>query len=180
MRTARLRLDFAPDARRRSWSGATLLFASIFVLATGAVQLASLLASNTRQADALAALTARRGIAATGMERMIPPAPGEVARTKAILQVAQKLSTPWADLLESLESAPARSVALLSVEPSVSKRSVRLVAEARTPGEMLDYWHALQRDTRLSTVILVSHEVQAQAPGAPVRFQIQAGWGTEP
>jgi hypothetical protein len=45
---------------------------------------------------------------------------------------------------------------------------------------MLSYLGALQRDDRLNTVVLVSHQVQAQTPGTPVRFQVQAGWGGTP
>jgi Tfp pilus assembly protein PilN len=100
-----------------------------------------------------------------------------VARTRAVRQVAQKLVTPWSDLLDSLETPPRQGIALLSIEPSVGKHSVRLTAEARTLPDMLGYLAALQKDTRLSAVILVSHQMQPEVPGAPVRFQIQAGWG---
>ena len=180
MRTARLRFEFAPKARHQSRFGLAMLWLSIAALAAGAVQLSALLSGNARQADALAAIDTRRGAASTPTERANARDPADLARARAVRQVAQRLSTPWADLLESLEAAPARSVALLSVEPSVNKRSVRLVAEARNPHEMLAYLHALQRDARLSNVVLLSHEFQMQAPGAPVRFQIQAGWGAPP
>jgi Tfp pilus assembly protein PilN len=174
MKTTRLRLEFAPNSRHVSWLGATMLLVSSIVFVAGAIQFGKVLAGNARQADTLAALDARHVAAAAGATRTIPPGPGEVARTQAVRLVAQNLMTPWADLLES---PPNRSVALLSVEPSVTKHSIRLTAEARNPQDMLAYLDALQRDTRLSTVVLVSHQVQAQSPGSPVRFQIQAGWG---
>ena len=177
MKTQRLRLEFAPNARHVSWLSATLLLVSFAVLGASAVHLAQVLATNARQSDTLAALDARRGAASVGTKRAASADPGEIARTRAVRLVAQNLVTPWADLLASLESAPNRSVALLSVEPSVSKHSLRLTAEARNAPEMLAYLSALQRDSRLSSVVLVSHQVQAQAPGTPVRFQIQAGWG---
>jgi len=101
----------------------------------------------------------------------------EAARTRFIRQVSQSLMTPWADLLESLESVPAPSVAVLSIEPSVSKRSIRITAEARTPQDMVAYLGALARDPRLSSVVLASHQVQVQAPGTPIRFQVRAAWG---
>lgn len=176
MKAQRLQLEFAPNARRVPWLGGAMLVASVVVLALGAAQLATAVASNARQADTLAALEARQEVA-TGAARTLPPEPGEVARTRAVRRVTQNLATPWADLLESLESAPAQSVAILSIEPSVSKRSVRLTAEARNSQEMLNYLSALQRDTRLSAVVLVSHLVQVQSPGSPVRFQINANWG---
>jgi Tfp pilus assembly protein PilN len=67
-------------------------------------------------------------------------------------------------------------VALLAVEPSAARRSVRLSAEARDAQAMLAWLQALQRDARLAQVLLVSHQVQTQTPGTPVRFQIQASW----
>ena len=180
MTAPRLRLEFAPGARHVPWLGVAMLIASGALLGAGAWELARVLAGNARQADTLAALEARRGNATAHAARALAPEPGELARTRAVRQLAQQLVTPWADLLESLESAPNLSVALLSVEPSVAKRSLRLTAEARGAADMLDYLGALQRDTRLHSVILVSHQVQAQSPGSPLRFQIQAAWGAGP
>lgn len=180
MKTARLSLEFAPNARRISRTGAAMLAVSGTALVVGAIQLGITLADIARQADTLAALEARRDASAAGARRKSPPEPGEIARTRAVRQVAQQLMTPWADLLDSLESAPVGSVALLSVEPSVAKQSLRLTAEARNSQDMLAYLSALQRDARLTAVVLVSHQVQAQLPGTPVRFQIQAGWGNLP
>ena len=41
---------------------------------------------------------------------------------------------------------------------------------------MLAYLAALQNDRRLVNVALVSHQVQVQAIGRPIRFHLQAGW----
>lgn len=179
MKTGRLQLDFAPHARRVSRLGVAMLLASLAIFGVSAFELTQVLRTNARQTELLAALDARQGSLALSDETKRPPPadPAELARTRAVRLVAQNLVTPWADLLESLESAPNRSVALLSVEPSVAKRSLRLTAEARTSQDMLAYLAALQRDERLGAVVLVSHQVQAQVPGAPVRFQIQAAWG---
>lgn len=181
MKTTRLQLEFAPNARRVTWLGGAMLVASVVVLGVSAYQLTQVLAANARQAGTLAALDSRRGAAmaaaATQAKRTVGNDPAEIARTRAVRLVAQNLVTPWADLLASLESAPNRSAALLSVEPSVSKHTLRLTAEARNQQDMLAYLSALQRDSRLSAVVLVSHQVQAQSPGTPVRFQVQASWG---
>jgi hypothetical protein len=180
MKTNRLRLDFAPGARHVSPLGLAMLVVSTILLGAVAFELAEMLAGNARQADTLAALEARRGMAANGATSSIAPEPAVLARVRSVRQVAQTLTTPWADLLESLESAPNQSVALLAVEPSVAKRSIRLTAEARNATDMLEYLSALQRDARLSSAVLVSHEVQAKSPGSPLRFQIQAVWGARP
>lgn len=180
MKTTHLRLEFSPRAREISALGAVILLVSVCALVAIAVQLGLKLADNARQAQRLAALEEQLGQSKAKGSRTRPPDPGEVARLRAARQVASQLTTPWADLLDSLESSPVKSVALLSIEPSVNRRSIRLTAEARSLEEMLAYLSALQQDGRLSAAVLVSHQVQVQSPGSPVRFQIQAGWGTAP
>jgi Tfp pilus assembly protein PilN len=180
MSTQRLRLEFASAATQPSRLGIAMLIAGVALVGGIAVAIAQQWAGNARQRDTLAALQARRVSAADGAKRSTPTDPGEIARVRAVRQVSRNLATPWADVLESLESAPNQSVALLSVEPSAAKRSIRITAEARSAQDMLDYLAALQRDSRLSGVVLVSHQVQARAPGTPLRFQVQAAWGAQP
>jgi Tfp pilus assembly protein PilN len=179
MRTGTLHIDFAPGARRISRGGVLLLLASVLLLGAGLFQAAQLVAARTHAQAALSSIEAQR---ADGAARTTPgkPDPRQVALVRATRQVASDLMTPWARLLSSLGSTTGKDVALLSVEPSVAKRSVRLTAEARDANDMLAYVAALQRDSRLSSVVLVSHQLQVQAPGTPVRFQIQAQWGETP
>jgi Tfp pilus assembly protein PilN len=177
MRTQRLHLEFAPNPRRGSSIALLMLLVAGAAVTAGAVELAKVAAGNAQLADTLAAVDARRGTAVVSTSRPAKPDPTEMARTRVVRQVSQNLMTPWADLLESLESVPIRTVAVLSIEPSVSKRSIRITAEAKTALDMLAYLGALQREPRLSSVVLVSHQAQLQSPGAPVRFQIHAAWG---
>jgi len=177
MKSQRLELDFAPNAHRVSRIGVPMLVVAAAALAFGAFELADMVATNNRLSDTLAAVDARRDMAAARMRKPAAPDAAEAARTRSIRQVSQSLMTPWGDLLESLESVPTTSVAVLSIEPSVSKRSIRITAEARTPQDMIAYLRALAREPRLSSVVLASHQVQMQAPGTPVRFQVRAAWG---
>jgi Tfp pilus assembly protein PilN len=177
MRANRLHLEFAPAARHLSWPGVALLAAGVVLLGSVLVMSAQEMASNARLAGALADTRAQGVQTAAGAKQITPTEPGELARLRAVRRVARNLKTPWSDVLESLESAPNESVALLSVEPSAAKRSLRITAEARNAQDMLEYVGALQRDARLSGVVLSSHELQAKAPGTPVRFQVQAAWG---
>ncbi len=175
MRTEALHIDFAPGARRVSRTGRWLLVAGVAVLAVGLAQATRLLGQRAQAQSALSEVEARHA-GATGA----PPAKADarqVALIRATHQVSGNLTTPWSRLLGSLGATAGREVALLSVEPSVAKRSVRLTAEARDATEMLAYLAALQHDPRLSYVVLVSHQVQLQAPGTPIRFQVQAQWG---
>jgi Tfp pilus assembly protein PilN len=177
MKTQRLQLDFAANPRRVSRVGVLMLAVAGSVLVAGALELSNVLAANTRLSDTLAAVDARRSTLTDPATRATAPDPSEAARVRAVRQVSQNLMTPWADLLESLESVPVQTVAVLSIEPSVSKHTIRITAEARTAPDMLAYLGALQREPRLSSVVLVSHQVEVQAPGAPVRFQLRAAWG---
>lgn len=178
MKAHKLRLEFAPGARPPLRAGSVVLALSVVLLAAASAQLATQWSNNSRQARVLDSLDAQRS--AADATRRVSLDPTEMVRLRAVRQVANHLVTPWADLLDTLESAPIESVALLAVEPSVSKRSLRLTAEARDTRSMLAYLGALQRDTRLNSVVLISHEVQVKAPGTPVRFQIQAVWGAQP
>ena len=178
MKAARLHLEFAtPGVRRPSWSGRALLFIGLALLGYAGLELGELWSARARAVGNLGELLARRSPDGGSATKPAKPDPRQAASARAARQVASNLTTPWANLLASLGAAPTQAVALLSVEPSVAKRSVRLTAEARDLHEMLLYVGALQRDPRLSSVVLVSHQVQVQAPGTPVRFQVQAEWG---
>ena len=119
------------------------------------------------------------GIAGTAVAAGI--ASNAEAQTPAPVAAPAPANEPVTYLtLSALEAAPHENVALLGIEPSIAKQQVRLTAEARDPEAMLDYVAALQADPRLSQVVLVSHQVQTQAAGKPVRFQMQSAWGVMP
>ena len=179
MTRVRLRLEFAPNARRTSLASLALLLAGVLLFALAALQLGRTLADNASQARNVAEMDGKRNTVAPAAAHPPRADPAELARVQFVRQTSRSLMTPWADLLEALETAP-NNVALLSVEPSAAKRSISLTAEAASPKDMLNYLRALQSDQRLSGVLLVSHQVQVQAPGAPLRFQIQGTWGGIP
>ncbi len=94
---------------------------------------------------------------------------------RATATALRELQVPWATLFVALESVAGRNVALLSIEPSAQSQEVRITAEAKNSGAMLDFLEAL-RGQSLREVVLVSHQIQAQTPGTPVRFQARAQW----
>jgi Tfp pilus assembly protein PilN len=175
-----LDLDFAPAARHVQPWGLALLGCGILAVLVGGFVWGEAWSAQAAQAGTLASLDGQQAEADARSARPATVSAGEQARNRATLRVARGLQTPWFDLLSALESAPHDSVALLAIEPSIARQSVRLTAEARDPSAMLDYLAALQADSRLAQVMLVSHQVQAQAPGRPVRFQMQAAWGVSP
>ncbi|HYP31554.1 MAG TPA: hypothetical protein VES00_06795 [Burkholderiaceae bacterium] len=171
-------VDFAPGARRGPRVGGALLAAGVALLGLVLWQGGRLVAERGAAQAALRDMVPDRTHASSATPTKADPKQLALARTTR--QVASTLNTPWAGLLGSLGSTARKDVALLGVEPSVAKRSVRLTAEARDEAEMLAWLAALQHDPRLSSVVLVSHQVQAQAPGTPIRFQVQAQWGDTP
>jgi Tfp pilus assembly protein PilN len=179
VRVERLEIDFAAAGPRLRPVGLALLGVGVLAAAIGAIVWGSAWSAQSAQAERLAALESR---AAEAAARARPAAlsPGEQARQRAAQRVARDLQTPWSELLSALEEAPHDQVALLAIEPSMAKRQVRLSAEARDAEAMIGYLAVLQADARLADVVLVSHQVQMQAPGRPVRFTLQADWGMAP
>ena len=94
--------------------------------------------------------------------------------------IAERLTLPWDDLLQAIESGAAHGVAVLALEPDAVKRVVRLTAEVKNKRDMLSYVQRLSADSRLREVHLIEYQVQAQAPGAPIRFSLSATWVASP
>jgi hypothetical protein len=179
MKKVRLNLEFAPQTSRTTPNGAVLLVMAVILFSIAALQVSQKLSSITRQNRTILALNDHAK--ATPAKPVKPPRidPAQLARTQFVRQTSRNLAAPWADLLTALETVPS-NVALLSIEPSGTKRSLSLTAEAAGPTEMLSYLQLLQEDKRLANVMLISHQVQLQMPGTPTRFKVRANWGESP
>lgn len=90
--------------------------------------------------------------------------------------VAERLTLPWVDLFQALEAGGTSKIALLALEPDAQKRILRITAEAKNKADMLAFVLKLTEDQRLINVHLMDHQLQAQTPGQPVRFSVQASW----
>ena len=86
---------------------------------------------------------------------------------------------PWQALFTTLEALASDDVALLSLTPDARKRQLRITAEARDLGAMLDYHRKLEDTPALRDVSLVNHEFAEQVQGRPVRFSLLASWVTD-
>lgn len=84
----------------------------------------------------------------------------------------------WTALLNSIESAQSKKVALLVLEPDATNGRLRLTAEARDVAAMLDYLKQLQQQPGLREVVLLSQLVNEDNPQQPVRFIVGAQWQT--
>lgn len=180
MKASSLRLEFAPGRRSGPVIGRYLLAVAIMLLAIELVPIGVAFTTRENDVTAFEAQAARPSNAATARAAQTKPDPTYIARVRSTKQVAKNLTMPWNELLDALESAPQESVALLAIEPSSAKKIFRITAEARNPQAMLHYFDGLRKDRRLDNVVLTSHQLQMQAPGRPIRFQLQAGWGAAP
>jgi len=169
----RLDLDFSP-ARHNRPAGWLLLAVGVAAALLAAVQFQSAQAARMALASELNAANGRLAGPRTDSTRAGPPVDPRVS--KAANQIARELQMPWAEMLAALEAVPTPEVALLGVEPSALRHVVRITAEAKNSGAMLDYLQALQGGRQFSDVWLTSHQVQALTPGTPVRFVVQLKW----
>jgi hypothetical protein len=171
----RLVVDFvAPPAA--TGVGRCLLALAVVALLVGGAHLAlAWQAYRSEQAGLATAVQRSAAPAATANRRSA----ATVAGLQSADNVARGLTAPWPDLLRSIETIQNKNVALLIVEPVAARQSVRITADARHFEAMLDYLEQLQ-GRALSEVLLTSHQIQVQQPGAPIRFQVQAKWGSAP
>lgn len=176
---AHLDLNFAPGLRRMPRLGIALLVAGSTCLAATAFAFQTL---HSARAETMARVETLASKRLAGVDRRRPSLadPGRVADERLSRQVAHSLMVPWSDLFKAVEAVPNRDIALLSVEPTVSRQTLRITAEARDIRQMTACVAALQKSPRLVGVVLLSHQSQVQSPGAPVRFQVQATWGAAP
>ena len=91
-------------------------------------------------------------------------------------EIASFLLLPWRDLFAAIESAAQEDVALLSIEPDHKKSQVRITAEAKDFGILIDYLKRLGKAPQLKLVRLLSYEVREDDKQRPIRFIVEASW----
>ncbi|HUO44301.1 MAG TPA: PilN domain-containing protein [Burkholderiales bacterium] len=98
------------------------------------------------------------------------------ARIRLANQIIQKKAVPWDALFRDIEAASSRDVGLLSIEPDVAGRQVKISGEARDAATLARYIETLGRKASLSDVYLTQHELR-QEQGSPVLyFDVNATW----
>ncbi|HEU4353795.1 MAG TPA: hypothetical protein VFR66_18155 [Burkholderiales bacterium] len=98
------------------------------------------------------------------------------AEMKSAQATVRQLALPWAQLIDSLERAATQEVAVLNIQPDAQNRVLRVSAEARREGTMLEYLRRLEATGSFAEVHLVSHQVREDAPGRPILFSVQASF----
>lgn len=97
----------------------------------------------------------------------------EIVLANAILD---QLNLPWEMLFDSIEQAATEDIALLSLQPNFSNRSLRLSGEAKSMTELLDFVEALERELVFENVHLLSYKIKQESPQRPIIFLLNAEW----
>jgi hypothetical protein len=169
MRRAALQLDFIAPRRRGRAVGLLVLSISL-ALASGLVfeyRKAQQRLQHLEAADAL--LSAARPAPALPRERL-------EREMKSAQATVRQLALPWAQLIDSLERASMKDVAVLHIQPDAQNRLLRVTAEARAQERMLEYLNRLGATGSFAEVHLVSHQVREDDPQRPIQFAVQASF----
>jgi Tfp pilus assembly protein PilN len=177
----RLRIDFAPSSARTviarmhpfAWLAvAAALGAGVHV----AIVYDGLMRQRQSVAGELQRLQSR--LATQAAARQPPPkAPIPQEQAHAVNAAIAQLNLPWRDMLDAVEAATPATIALVALEPDAKKRIVKGTAEAKTGEAMIAYIEDLKKQPFFRFVALTKHEINAQDPNKPLRFQFEAQWG---
>lgn len=171
----RLSIDFSRTRVRPAPAGVVLLLAGCLVLATSGARFWQASTAHDLASSEYARAT-RKPV--TKKHAAVPLSAAVLQAEKQNQAVLDKLTVPWQSLLAIVESYPAHDVALIGIDQNPGQRQIRITAEAKDAQAMLAYLNFLQHTALLHEALLSEHEIEAHAPGTPVRFQIAAIWGS--
>lgn len=163
-----LELDYLALRRRARWPGFVVLALSL-ALAGGLLARHRDLQLELARFETLAGLSSAPRAAARELPR--ERLEDEARNAEAVVR---QLTLPWATLVQTIEQAATRDVALLQLQPDAETRLLKLTAEARHRQAMFDYVRRLGAAKGVSEVHLVSHQVQRDDPQRPIQFAVQA------
>lgn len=167
-RPGKLQLDYVARPHRAGWLGVLLLITSLAVAGESWLRYRDAALELERLATASGLAGPQRGAARSLPKERLD----EEAKNAAA--VVRQLALPWGALVEAVEAAAMRDVAVLQLQPDAQSRSLRLVAEARHREAMFEYLRRLAGAPVLAEVHLVSHQVRVGEPQRPIQFAVQA------
>lgn len=97
----------------------------------------------------------------------------EIIQANAILD---QINLPWEALFDSIEQAATEEIALLSLQPTVPNRTLRISGEAKNMSELLDFVEALERELTFENVHLLNYKIKQDNPHRPIVFLLTAAW----
>lgn len=98
------------------------------------------------------------------------------AQLKNAKDLFQRLTLPWDELFKAIEFSNYEKIALLDIQPDTQKRIVLITGEAKHFSDILEYVKRLSRESPLTGVYLLNHQIQQQDPERPIKFTVSAYW----
>jgi len=102
------------------------------------------------------------------------------ARLLAANQVLEKRTTPWDALFRDIEAVSDKKIGLLSVQPEIAGRVVRITGEAHDAAALAQYITHLEETASLAGVHLTEHETRQDSGRTVIRFGLSAVWAMGP
>jgi len=90
--------------------------------------------------------------------------------------ILQQINLPWESLFDSIENITSEDIALLSLQPNVTNRTLRIRGEARNMAVLLDFIEAMEREVIFEKAHLVNYKIKQDSPYRPVDFLLTAVW----
>lgn len=97
----------------------------------------------------------------------------EIVKANTVLH---EINLPWGDLFDAVEHAASDDIALLSLQPNITERILRITGEAKDMSTLLDFIEALEREIILDKTHLLSHKIKLDNPHRPVTFLLTTSW----
>jgi Tfp pilus assembly protein PilN len=97
-------------------------------------------------------------------------------QANAINAAIKQLNLPWSELLEAMEAASTREVAVLEWSPQAELGALKGMAEARTSEDMIVFVRKLKAQNFFTTVELTGHQINEQDRNKPLRFDFLVTW----
>jgi hypothetical protein len=179
MSAAPFQLDFSPRRRGAARWARWLAWLALGLVAWGVVTLADHAAGRGGE---VAVLQQRQESLQRKLNplqaRQAPPkpTPEDARRIELANGAIEKLSVPWAQLLQAFESVRVPRIGLLSLVPNAQERSVRLSGEARTVPDLMVYVARLSALPSLTHVHLVGYDTVLREGAQVVSFTLSATW----
>lgn len=95
---------------------------------------------------------------------------------KQASEILQQINLPWETLFDSLEYAVSEEIALLSVQPNVANRMIRISGEARDLVALTDFVEAMEREAIFENAHLLNYKVKQENPYRPITFSLTTAW----
>jgi hypothetical protein len=109
----------------------------------------------------------------------------ELEQVRAINATIRQLNLPFATFMDALQPPRDIRVAILSLdidakdEAAAKISHIKIVAEAKTAGEMANYVSFLSHRKIFKGVFLVNHEIVETIPEHPYKFNIELLWESQ-